>query len=118
MIKNIHKINNNNESNNNNYYTYDRYMYGQYKRINQHCGQFGKGLLWGGSPAYTQVRGGRGSEVWEEGVRCGREEGGVRRGKEGVRRGGRGGRREEREGEVRREWEGEGRKNERVEMKG
>ena len=33
-----------------------RYMYGQYKRINQHCGQFGKGLLWGGSPVYTQVR--------------------------------------------------------------
>ena len=32
-----------------------RYMYGQYKRINQHCGQFGKGLLWGGSPCYTQV---------------------------------------------------------------
>ena len=35
-------------------------MYGQYKRINQHCGQFGKGLLWGGSPAYTQVSGSRG----------------------------------------------------------
>lgn len=31
------------------------YMYGQYKRINQHCGQFGKGLLWGGSPAYKEV---------------------------------------------------------------
>jgi glutamate dehydrogenase (NADP+) len=26
------------------------YLYGQYKRINQHCGQNGKGLLWGGSP--------------------------------------------------------------------
>ena len=24
------------------------YMYGQYKRINAHCGQLGKGLLWGG----------------------------------------------------------------------
>eukprot|EP00596_Hydrurales_sp_CCMP1899_P002281 CAMPEP_0119051166 /NCGR_PEP_ID=MMETSP1177-20130426/72871_1 /TAXON_ID=2985 /ORGANISM="Ochromonas sp, Strain CCMP1899" /LENGTH=505 /DNA_ID=CAMNT_0007030283 /DNA_START=119 /DNA_END=1636 /DNA_ORIENTATION=- len=33
------------------------YMYGQYKRINQHCGQFGKGLLWGGSPAYKEATG-------------------------------------------------------------
>lgn len=33
------------------------YMYGQYKRINQHCGQVGKGLLWGGMPAYQQAHG-------------------------------------------------------------
>lgn len=32
-------------------------MYGQYKRINQHCGQFGKGFLWGGSPVYIQAQG-------------------------------------------------------------
>lgn len=24
------------------------YLYGQYKRINHHCGQFGQGLLWVG----------------------------------------------------------------------
>lgn len=30
--------------------------YGQYKRINQHCGQLGKGLLWGGSPAYVHAQ--------------------------------------------------------------
>ena len=33
------------------------YLYGQYKRINEHYGQFGKGLLWGGSPVYTQAQG-------------------------------------------------------------
>lgn len=33
------------------------YLYGQYKRINQHCGQLGKGLLWGGSPVYQQAQG-------------------------------------------------------------
>jgi glutamate dehydrogenase (NADP+) len=33
------------------------YLYGQYKRINEHYGQFGKGLLWGGSPMYTQALG-------------------------------------------------------------
>ena len=32
-----------------------RYLYGQYKRINHHCGQIGKGLLWGGTPQYEQV---------------------------------------------------------------
>ena len=32
-----------------------RYLYGQYKRINHHCGQIGKGLLWGGCPQYEQV---------------------------------------------------------------
>ena len=37
------------------------YLYGQYKRVNQHCGQVGKGLLWGGSPLYQQV--GRSSHV-------------------------------------------------------
>ena len=35
-------------------YHWDRY--GQYKRINQHCGQLGKGLLWGGSPAYVHAQ--------------------------------------------------------------
>lgn len=33
------------------------YLYGQYKRINHHCGQFGKGLLWGGHPAHLQAQG-------------------------------------------------------------
>lgn len=33
------------------------YMYGQYKRINQHCGHQGKGLLWGGSPCHTEAQG-------------------------------------------------------------
>ena len=33
-----------------------RGRYGQYKRINQHCGQLGKGLLWGGSPAYVHAQ--------------------------------------------------------------
>jgi len=33
------------------------YMYGQYKRINQHCGQLGKGLLWGGTPVHIQAHG-------------------------------------------------------------
>jgi glutamate dehydrogenase/leucine dehydrogenase len=32
------------------------YLYGQYKRINSHCGQIGKGLLWGGYPVHQQVR--------------------------------------------------------------
>lgn len=32
-------------------------MYGQYKRINNHCGQTGKGLLWGGSPVHQQAKG-------------------------------------------------------------
>jgi glutamate dehydrogenase (NADP+) len=31
------------------------YLYGQYKRINSHCGQIGKGLLWGGYPVHQQV---------------------------------------------------------------
>lgn len=34
-----------------------RYLYGQYKRINHHCGQFGRGLLWGGNPSYMQAQG-------------------------------------------------------------
>jgi len=33
------------------------YLYGQYKRINSHYGQFGSGLLWGGAPANTPVIG-------------------------------------------------------------
>lgn len=33
------------------------YMYGQYKRINHHCGQFGQGLLWGGNPVHMQAQG-------------------------------------------------------------
>jgi len=33
------------------------YLYGQYKRINHHHGQFGTGLLWGGAPAYTPAVG-------------------------------------------------------------
>eukprot|EP00981_Chlorochromonas_danica_P012834 scaffold5444_cov181-Ochromonas_danica.AAC.15 len=33
------------------------YMYGQYKRINNHCGQIGKGLLWGGLPVHEQAQG-------------------------------------------------------------
>eukprot|EP01038_Epipyxis_sp_PR26KG_P004966 gene4966-6941_t len=33
------------------------YLYGQYKRINQHCGQIGEGLLWGGYPQYEQAQG-------------------------------------------------------------
>jgi len=33
------------------------YLYGQYKRINQHHGQFGTGLLWGGAPAFTPAVG-------------------------------------------------------------
>ena len=32
-------------------------MYGQYKRINHHCGQFGRGLLWGGNPVHMQAQG-------------------------------------------------------------
>ena len=31
------------------------YLYGQYKRINEHYGQMGQGLLWGGNPEYTKV---------------------------------------------------------------
>jgi hypothetical protein len=57
-------------------------MYGQYKRINQHCGQFGKGLLWGGSPAYTQVREERGRREGRKGKErrsAGRVRGGVER---------------------------------------
>lgn len=40
-------------------YLYDtfRYLYGQYKRINMHCGQHGKGLLWGGSFPYLDAQG-------------------------------------------------------------
>jgi glutamate dehydrogenase (NADP+) len=33
------------------------YLYGQYKRINNHCGQIGKGLLWGGCPVHEQAQG-------------------------------------------------------------
>lgn len=33
------------------------YLYGQYKRITQHYGQVGTGLLWGGAPAHTSVVG-------------------------------------------------------------
>lgn len=33
------------------------YLYGQYKRINHHCGQVGKGLLWGGVPLHEQAQG-------------------------------------------------------------
>jgi glutamate dehydrogenase (NADP+) len=33
------------------------YLYGQYKRINQHCGQIGEGLLWGGSPMHIKAHG-------------------------------------------------------------
>lgn len=33
------------------------FLYGQYKRVNQHCGQVGKGLLWGGVPVYQQAQG-------------------------------------------------------------
>lgn len=33
------------------------YMYGQYKRINQHFGRLGRGLLWGGSPAHRNAKG-------------------------------------------------------------
>mmetsp|Transcript_17046 Transcript_17046/g.15398 ORF Transcript_17046/g.15398 Transcript_17046/m.15398 type:complete len:525 (-) Transcript_17046:47-1621(-) len=33
------------------------YLYGQYKRLNHQCGQFGSGLLWGGSPANAQAQG-------------------------------------------------------------
>jgi hypothetical protein len=33
------------------------YMYGQYKRINHHCGQVGKGLMWGGSPVHVKAQG-------------------------------------------------------------
>jgi glutamate dehydrogenase (NADP+) len=32
-------------------------MYGQYKRINSHHGQIGKGLLWGGTPVHIQAQG-------------------------------------------------------------
>lgn len=32
-------------------------MYGQYKRINHHCGQSGSGLLWAGKPDYIQAQG-------------------------------------------------------------
>ena len=30
------------------------YLCGQYKRINEHCGQQGKGLLWGGQNIYEK----------------------------------------------------------------
>ena len=33
------------------------YLYGQYKRINHHCGQVGQGLLWGGNPVAIQAHG-------------------------------------------------------------
>ena len=33
------------------------YLYGQYKRINAHCGQQGKGLLWGGQNSYEKAHG-------------------------------------------------------------
>ena len=33
------------------------YLYGQYKRINNHYGQIGKGLLWGGYPVHYQAQG-------------------------------------------------------------
>jgi glutamate dehydrogenase (NADP+) len=33
------------------------YLYGQYKRINQTCGQIGQGLLWGGSPVHIKAQG-------------------------------------------------------------
>lgn len=33
------------------------YMYGQYKRINQHYGQIGQGLLWSGYPKHEQAQG-------------------------------------------------------------
>ena len=33
------------------------YLYGQYKRINKHCGEQGRGLLWGGSSPYEQAQG-------------------------------------------------------------
>ncbi len=33
------------------------YMYGQYKRINAHCGRQNKGLLWGGAPQHIQAQG-------------------------------------------------------------
>jgi len=33
------------------------YLYGQYKRIHQHHGQLGTGLLWGGAPAYQSMVG-------------------------------------------------------------
>jgi len=33
------------------------FMYGQYKRINSHCGHIGQGLLWGGSTPYEQAQG-------------------------------------------------------------
>ena len=34
-----------------------RYLYGQYKRINKHCGQVGRGLLWGGATPYQKAQG-------------------------------------------------------------
>lgn len=33
------------------------YLYGQYKRINSHCGQIGTGLFWGGMPLHVQAHG-------------------------------------------------------------
>jgi len=33
------------------------YLYGQYKRLNDHYGQLGKGLLWGGAPTYFSAQG-------------------------------------------------------------
>lgn len=33
------------------------YMYGQYKRINEHYGRVGRGLLWGGTPRQMQATG-------------------------------------------------------------
>lgn len=33
------------------------YMYGQYKRINQHYGQVGKGILWSGHPEHETAQG-------------------------------------------------------------
>jgi hypothetical protein len=32
-------------------------LYGQYKRINQNCGQIGKGFLWGGMPVHIKAQG-------------------------------------------------------------
>ena len=40
-------------------YTYitNSYLYGQYKRLNDHYGQLGKGLLWGGAPTHFSAQG-------------------------------------------------------------
>lgn len=32
------------------------YLYGQYKRINDHVAQRGRGVLWGGAMPYPEVR--------------------------------------------------------------